>query len=353
MTYAPGPYGYGYAPAPPPPKPGVIPLAPLDLNHVLSGAFGAYRRHWKTLFGMALASYALAAVVVVGLGIAAWATLGDQWEASPASQDPSLSDLAPFLVVLGALWLVVALGMLLATGLLHAAAAVVVQEAVLGRRVGFGTVWRRAWSRLGSVLGTIVLSALAALVPMLLFLVGLVLMLGAMIAGIAASEGNHVDDGTGLALTGLLVLLLALGTIPAVVWIWVKFSLAPTAAVIESAGPLTAMRRSAQLVRGDWWRIFGYTLVMVLIVGGISFAVQMTLRLATHLTVFAEPLTRHATPGTVFAAATTAIAVTGLLQLLAQVLLGPLQPLASGLLYVDQRIRRENLGPALAAQTAA
>ncbi|GGR47577.1 DUF7847 domain-containing protein [Streptomyces roseolus] len=350
MTYAPGPYGYGHPFAPPPPKPGVIPLAPLDLNHVLSGAFGAYRRHWKALFGMALASYALAAVVVVGLGAAGWTALSGPWEAmgdTSSTGDSDLSNLTPLFVGVAGLWLVFALGLLVATGLLHGAVAVVVQEAVLGRRVGFGTVWRRAWSRLGPVLGTVVLPALAALVPMLLFLFGLCLMLGAMIASIDSGGGDH--DGAGLAVTGLLVLLLSTATMPVALWIWVKFSLAPTAAVVESAGALTAMRRSAQLVRGSWWRVFGYTLVMLLIVGGVAFAVQMVISVATQASVFGAPLAQHATPGTVFASVATMAITGGLLQFLTQLVLGPLLPLTSGLLYVDQRIRKENLAPVLAA----
>ncbi|MFF7810393.1 oxidoreductase [Streptomyces sp. NPDC007945] len=347
MTYAPGPYGWGHPPAPPPPKPGVIPLAPLDLNHVLSGAFGAYRRNWKALLGMALASYALAAVVVVGLGAAGWAALSGPWEAmgDPSSTgDADLSDLTPLFLGLTGLWLLFALGTLVATGLLHGAVAVVVQEAVLGRRVGFGTVWRRAWSRLGPVLGTVVLPALAGLVPVLLGLFGLCLVLGAMIASI-----DSAGDGAGLAVTGLLVLLLSTATMPVAVWIWVRFSLAPTAAVVESAGTLTAMRRSARLVRGSWWRVFGYTLMMALIVGGVSFAVQMVISVATQASVFGTPLAQHATPGTVFASVGTLVVTGGLLQLLTQLVLGPLLPLASGLLYVDLRIRKENLAPVLAA----
>lgn len=351
MTYAPGPYGYGYAPVPPPPKPGVIPLAPLDLNHVLSGVFGAYRRHWKALLGMGLAAYTLAGAVAVGLSAAGWAALSDSWRAmgdTPSTGDAELSDLTPLFLGLGGLWLVFALGVLLATGLLHAAVAVVVQEAVLGRRIGFGTVWRRAWSRLGSVLGTVLLPALAALVPALLFLFGLCLMLGAMLASLD-TEG---DNGGGLAITGVLVILLSTATTPIALWIWVKFSLAPTAAVVESAGTLTALRRSAQLVRGSWWRVFGYTLVMALIVGGVSFAVQAVISLTTQATVFGVPLSQHPTPGTIFLSMATMAITGGLLTLLTQLLLGPLLPLTSSLLYVDQRIRKENLAPVLAATAA-
>ncbi|MEU3608404.1 oxidoreductase [Streptomyces sp. NPDC035033] len=351
MTYAPGPYGYGYAPSPPPPKPGVIPLAPLDLNHVLGGAFGAYRRHWKELLGITLVAYALAAAVIAGLGAALWAALADRWEAmadTSAPGEPGLSDLSPLFIGLGSFWLVFSLGVLLATGLLYAAVGVVVQEAVLGRRARFGTVWRRAWSRLGPVLGTVALPALAVLVPVLLFLAGFFLLLGAMVASIGTDGG----DGTGWALSGLLFLLLGFGTMPLALWIWVKFSLAPTAAVVESAGTLTALRRSSELVRGSWWRIFGYTLVMMLIVGCVSFAVQMAISLATQVSLFAAPLAQHATPGTVFTAAGTQMALLALLQLLTQALLGPLQPLTSGLLYVDRRIRKENLGPVLARAAA-
>ncbi|WP_150227601.1 oxidoreductase [Streptomyces filamentosus] len=351
MTCPPGPYGYGYAPPPPPPKPGVIPLAPLDLNHVLGGAFAAYRRHWKALLGVTLAAHVLAGLVAAGLAAAGWAALSGPWREmadAPSTGDAELSDLTPFFLGLGGLWLAFALAVLLATGLVHAAVAVVVQEAVLGRRIGFGAVWRRSWSRLGAVLGTVVLSALAGLVPMLLLLLGFCFMVVATLASVGSDSG----DGVGPALTALLLMFLAFGTTPFVVWIWVKFSLAPTAAVVESAGVLTAMRRSAELVRGSWWRIFGYTLVMLLIVGGVSFVVQTAVSVTTQASVFAVPLAQHATPGTLFLSAATAAAVGGLLQLLTQLLLGPLQPLTSGLLYVDQRIRKENLAPVLARAAA-
>ncbi|MFB8039937.1 oxidoreductase [Streptomyces hydrogenans] len=345
MTYAPGPYGYGYAPVPPPPKPGVIPLAPLDLNHVLGGAFAAYRRNWKVLLGITLVSYALAALLIAGVGTAAWTGLSDRWEHTSTAEDVALSDLTPLFTALGIIWLACSVGLLLATGLLHAAVAVVVQEAVLGRQPGFGTVWRRAWSRLGAVLGSVLLSAVAAVVPALLFMVGLFLMLAAMLASIGSDDGA---DGAGWALTGLLFFLLALAASPLALWLWVKFSLAPTAAVVESAGTLTALRRSAQLVRGAWWRIFGYTLVMMLVVGGVTFVMQMVVSLTTQASLFAAPLAQHATPGTVFFSMGTAAVVSTLLMLGTQAVLGPLQPLTSGLLYVDQRIRRENLAPVLA-----
>ena len=35
--------------------------------------------------------------------------------------------------------------------------------------------------------------------------------------------------------------------------------------VLEHAGPLTALRRSARLVRGNWWRVFGIGLLTAII----------------------------------------------------------------------------------------
>lgn len=51
------------------------------------------------------------------------------------------------------------------------------------------------------------------------------------------------------------------GVRSAAIWLWVRFSLAPAVAVIESRGPIAAMSRSAHLVRGAWWRIFGISLL--------------------------------------------------------------------------------------------
>ncbi|WP_282691650.1 oxidoreductase [Streptomyces sp. CC208A] len=350
MTYTPGPYGYGYPPVPPPPKPGVIPLAPLGLGDLLSGAFGTYGRYWKALLGVTVAAYALTAALVAGVALLGWATLADRFEQlvnTPSSQAPEPSDLMPFFLALGGVWLAGMIGFLLATGLLHGAVAAVVQEAVLGRPAGFLTVWRRAWSRLGAVLGAIVLPALAPLVPMLGFLIGFFFLLGGIFTNVAAGR-NATDEGAGLALTALLLFLLALGTVPFALWIWVKFSLAPTAAVIESAGPLASLRRSSELVRGSWWRVFGCMLVMMLIAGGAAFVVQTVLSLAGQASMVTVDVGPDATPRTVLAELGGLTLVLGLLQLLTQALIAPLQPLISGLLYVDQRIRRENLAPVLA-----
>lgn len=352
MTYAPGPYGYGYPPPPPPPKPGVIPLAPLGLGELLTGAFSAYGRYWKPLLGVAVAAYAGEAVLVGGgLLLAYNAVKGDLDRLThlPPHTSPDFADFQPLVVAFGCLWVVGMLGLLVTTGLVGAAAPAVVQEAVLGRPVGFVAVWRRAWSRLGSVIGSVLLSALATLVPMLLFMVGFVLLIVGMIAGIGSSESD-APPAAALAGVGGLLFLLAVLTLPVCLWLWVKFSLAPAVAVIENQGPMASLRRSSALVRGDWWRVFGYGLVASLIVGVISFVLQQVLSMGS---AFSMPLygpDQSATPGEVLSAMLGSMMVLGFVQMLVQAVLAPFQPVVSALLYVDQRIRKENLAPVLAQQ---
>ncbi|MFH8725881.1 DUF7847 domain-containing protein [Streptomyces termitum] len=355
MTYAPGPYGYGHVPVPPPPKPGVIPLAPLDLGDVLSGAFGTYRRYWKVLLGVTAAAYGVAAVLVLTTGMLGWAAVTDALDRladAPDPQAPGPAEMMPLFAALGVIWLAVVVGVLIATGLLHAAVAAVVQEAVLGRPARFGAVWRRAWSRLGSVLGALLLPTLVFLLPAVGFLIGFCCVVVGILVDIGSDERGLADGSAGLFLTGLLLFVLSLLTLPLALWVWIKYSLAPTAAVVESAGPLTALRRSSALVRGSWWRIFGCTLVMMLIVSGVGFVVQTALSLVGQVSVIDMDLSPDRGPTSVFAALTPLMGLITLVQFLAQAALAPLQPLASGLLYVDQRLRRENLGPVLAEAAA-
>ncbi|MER7518803.1 oxidoreductase [Streptomyces sp. NPDC126499] len=354
MTYASGPYGYGYPSPPPPPKPGVIPLAPLNFSEILTGAFTTYGRYWKPLLGVAVAAYA-AATVVIGLAcLAAWAVVGDDIHRLielPSGRSPDFADFQPLIVAFVCVWLVAMAAYVVSSGLVYAAAPAVVQEAVLGRPIGFGAVWRRAWSRLGAVVGSVFLSMLAMLLPMLLFVVGFAFLMAALVGGLAASEGSG-DDGSGFAVVGLLIFLASLGLVPLALWIWIKFSLAPTVAVIEQQGPMASLRRSSALVKGSWWRIFGCTFGTTMIVGMISAVIQQVISQIGALPMAAVDFGENPTPGELIAAFGGLMVVLVIAQLLVQAVAAPFPPVVSGLLYVDQRIRKENLAPVL-AQTAA
>ncbi|MFJ2937755.1 oxidoreductase [Streptomyces sp. NPDC087219] len=355
MTIPPGPpppYGYGYPPPPPPPKPGVIPLAPLTFSTILTGAFATFGRYWKQLLGVASVIY-LGALLVVAAAIGiAYAVVGDILPAVfdlPSGQEPRWEDIRPLLIAFACVWLAAMIAMVCANALVAAACPAVVQEAVLGRPTTFAAIWRRAWGRTPAVLGTVFLTSAALVIPMLLFLGGFVAMMVALLAGIAdASTGaDSGAEGSGISFVLPLVLLLvALATLPFALWIWVKFSLAPAAAVMEGQGPVASMRRSSHLVRGDWWRMFGCLLAAGIMASVVGMLIQQV------LSVLATPLAAIDFSGedsaAVVASLIAVFAFITLGQLISQMVVSVFPPLVSALLYVDQRIRKESLAPDLA-----
>ncbi|WP_435970740.1 DUF7847 domain-containing protein [Streptomyces sp. Qhu_M48] len=345
MTIPPGPppygygYGYGYPPPPPPPKPGVIPLAPLGFSAILTGAFATIGRYWKQLLGVASVAY-LGALVVVGAAIGiAYAAVGDTLPAVfdlPEGQEPHGDDLRPLIVAFACVWLVGMIAMLCASALVAAACPAVVQEAVLGRPTTFGAIWRRSWSRMPAVFGTVFLTSLALMVPFALFAAAFIGLFVALLG---------TDDRT-YALP-LVMILGALLLIPLALWIWVKFSLAPAAAVMEGQGAVDSMRRSSRLVRGDWWRVFGCVLAAGIMASVVGMLIQQVLSMLASTPLAATDFSGEDSTAVV---ASLALVLTFLVlgQLISQAIISVFPPLVTALLYVDQRIRKENLAPDLA-----
>ncbi|MEU7021383.1 oxidoreductase [Streptomyces sp. NPDC046203] len=344
MTYPPGPYGYGYPPPPPPPKPGVIPLAPLRVGDLLGGVFSTYGRYWKPLLGITAIAYGTVAALLGGVLLVAYGSVVDNVERLddlPDDADPGFADFQPLIVTFGTAWLILIIGMLVASALVNATVHTVTQEAVLGRPALFGAVWRRAWSRVGAVIGSVFLSGLAAALPMVLFGIGAMTLFGGLLVQ------DH-GGGSGVAIAGGVAILLAVASFPLSVWLWMKFLLAPAAAVIENQRPVAALRRSAHLVRGSWWRIAGCTLLMSLMISVVAGMIQQITSFATMFSTIGFIPEKAERVRDVIPTMVGAMVTLGLIQLVVQTLMAPLQPLMTSLLYIDQRIRKENLAPALA-----
>lgn len=344
-----GPYGggptpgWGVWPRPKGPKPGVIPLSPLDLGEILGGAFSTLGRYWKQLLGIAAAVYGTAFLLSGGALAVAYAAVGDHLETVadlPAGSNPAWADVQPLIVAFACLWIVVMAVLLLATAMMQTCCPAIVQEAVLGRRVKIGTVLLRALSRVPAVIGTVLLSGLIMLVPVLLFLTGLV----ATMATVIATGGW---DPAGLLIplgfVGALVLW------PPAVWLWVLFSLAPSAAVIESRGPAAALRRSAELVRGSWWRICGISLLAFVIASIAGMVIQQVFNMAGALPGAFDlgKLSYEPTFAEIFVAMSGYLILALVAQLISQIFATTFPQLVLNLLYIDQRIRHENLAPTL------
>ncbi|MCX5196570.1 hypothetical protein OOK31_22215 [Streptomyces sp. NBC_00249] len=263
--------GGGWLP-PQRPRPGVVPLRPLAPSEIAGGAFTALRRYGGRMYAALLLGQLAAGLVVAAAGAATLASL---------SPTPGSRAFVWTLLPAAALFL------LFTCALATALTAALLRPAVLGRPVTASGLLRSALPALPRVLG-------------------------AQLLALAASAGPVAA----VALAGLPALVL-LPLAPVALWLGVLFVLAPVAAGYEGLGPVAALRRSASLVRGSWWR--SLWVVAPAVVLAAAAAVALPLRL-----------------GAVGA-------------LLALFLLPAFPQLPAGLLYVDRLIRREHLGEALAA----
>ncbi len=328
----------------PPPKPGVIPLAPLRLGDLLGGAFTTMGRYGKQLFGLAAALYG-GALALMGLAVAtAYGAVGDSLERVVSlgyDEEPATGDASALLITGVALGLLAFVTMLAVTGLMYAAVPAVVQEAVLGRAVTIATVWRRARAALMPVMGTLFLTILIVFVPMALLMAGFV-------GVIAASFSTASGAGGAVVLT--IGILGAVATGPLAMWLWVKFSLAPAIVVFERCGPVTALRRSSRLVSGDWWRVFGVLLLVYVMAAVAGYFIQLPF---VFLGLFpsmlgSASLDDDPTLAAILAMTAGYFVAMMLGQLASQIVSTTFPQLVTALLYVDRRIRTEDLGPVLA-----
>ena len=122
-----------------------------------------------------------------------------------------------------------------------------------------------------------------------------------------------------LALLGSSILIIVLVGVPLLFYMLVVWFFHQQAIMVEHRGPIEALGRSRELVRGSWWRVFGigivfsFLLVALFIPGLIASAI---------LEFFNEPL------GT-------------LVFTLSSVVVFPLFSISSTLVYIDLRVRKE------------
>ncbi len=353
-TGAPGPGGPGgatqwggWAP-PPPPRPGTVPLQPLGLGEVVSSSFATLGRYWKQLAGVMSAVLGLCLLVMSVLVGVAVAAVYDHLEPvfdPPYGQEPATEHLTPVVVAAVTLFVLLFAVGLLSMAVLTAVCPAILQEAVVGRPTTFRAMWRTALRRTPSVLGTLLLTGLIAGAPVLVAL--------AVWIPVLVVSASTEDPSPGAV---LLLPLLLLPAAPVSVWLGTRLSLAPAVAVMEKAGPVAALRRSAALVKGAWWRIFGITLIGSMIAMSVAYLIQMPFQLVGMFGMI--PLMAEGSEGGDPSTGMIVALVIGFLCIMvgsgvSQMFQIGYTQLFSSLLYVDQRIRRENLADALLAELAA
>lgn len=282
-------------------RPGVIPLRPLNLTDILDGAVTTMRRYWRMVFGAAAVTAVLtAAIDLIGyLLVDTTEDLERLRDLGPAATDQEL--LNQTLDMLGgslAASFVSLIATMIGTTLLTGFLTVLMGKAALGKPIVFKEAVKEAAGRLLPLLGLTVLYTLAIMVAAIFCFVPAI--------------------------------------IPFTFW-----ALASPALLLERGTVREAFRRSAKLVSGMFWRIFGILLLAAVISAFLAMIITMPFSFGAFMTLFTDP-------EQVYIPSTGDLILQSVGTVIAQTIVGPFSALVTVILYIDQRMRREGMDIELA-----
>jgi hypothetical protein len=262
-----------------------VPLRPLGVGELLDGAFTAMRRYPKATLGLSAAFAAVQQVLSFLIDV------GTGRVAAPSSTGLSAFGTVAGLVdtVINSVLHAVLLGML----------AVVIGDAVIGRPVDIGDVWRRVRPLFWPLVGA---SLLAGILPLL----------------------------------GLIALIIG-GVV-----LWVALSFTTPALVLERLRVGQALSRSWQLAMPVFFRVLGVRALAWLIAAVIAAIVSVPGVIVAFATItqgLASSTTPHFGIGAEIAVRLSALVAT--------TLTAPIAAGVAALLYIDRRMRTEALDVAL------
>ena len=283
------------------------------VGELLDGALSLIRSNPRTVLGLAAAISAVSALLqTIGL----WFSLQFLDAAQPVAGSTEVEVAAELtsLISGGVAQLVPALvaGFLqvLASGLF----IVLVGAAVLGRRLDASQTWASLRPRMLPLVGVTLLIGVGSLLVVAL-MVGVIVALGFTIGAWAVLPGLVIGIG---------------GTI-ALVYAYVKLSLASPTLVMEGVGVIESLKRSWVLVRRSWWRVLGILILSAIITSLLTTVVTIPITLiATLVSGFSESLV-------------PTVLASGVATLVAGIITLPFSAAVTGLLYIDLRMRREAL----------
>jgi hypothetical protein len=291
-----------------------IPIRAMRAGQIIGGAFKLYFMHFWKLVG-------LVAVVVVPVtlltGTLTVLTLEPVSTATPFGASQAFQN-PPWVSVITAVVSV------LVVPFLTAAVLGALAEAFIGREVSMGRAFRLGYRRAFPVLWVSILVALATLV---FFIPAFVVLIIALVRG-------------DLTLLPLYAILVFAGLVPAI-FVAFKLLFGTASVVIENRRGVAALRRSWDLVRGLWWKVFGNFLLMALIVAGILFVAFLIVGIIVGIALLDEALTFSTTDPVGLDEIRTVFIVVNAVTAVFQSLTLPLMNLAIVLLYFDARVRKE------------
>jgi len=313
-------------------QPGIIPLRPLTVGELFNGAFQAVRVNPQTMFG-----FAFAVMAVVGLVQAFFASSST----SSLTRALTSGDTDDLVYSLGSsMGSFAADGLtLLATAFLSGMLALTVWDAVLGRKSSPADAWHRFSPRFVPVLlATLLIGIIEFVAIVVVLLVFLIPFFLVVVNTASARSYDSASAGIGGALSIIFLMIVALIVIAC--FLTVKFAFTSSAVVLEGLGPVDAMKRSWSLSKGSFWRILGRIwligIVTTLITSVLGAVVGAILGVGANA---AESLG-------------LLVAFSAFVSALLSAVVIPVQSSFYTLMYLDERMRKENLAPMIAQEAS-
>ena len=288
------------------------PLRPLTTGELLDRTFHLYRNNFVLFAGIA----ALAALLFVA-GLVLLLALGFTLPAPMEGSDPRAMFI-PIAIYLGLLGLFLLIGTSLATG----ATVYAVSKVHLGQPGSIHESYGKVFPKIGRLI-VIVLSVFLRMLGMLVLAYLAMIPIG-ILAGliVAASRGNSVVDTIIMVVIIIAAVVMVYGL---AFRVYLKYSLAVHACMLENTRINDSLRRSAFLTQGALWRLFLITLLM----GVIAFALNLALSWPGELLLKPASIVGIVWP---FLATFVAYSISF-----------PISTIAIALAYYDQRVRKEAL----------
>lgn len=311
-------------------KPGIIPLRPLSIGDIYQGAFAAIKTNARTMFGFTAALLGVAVVISIGINYAiinlalpSYINTDSPYASAFGSVFTTFSQLGGTLL------------QNLATVLLSGLIVVAVSRSVLGRVASSNEVWERTKSKFLPLIG---LNIITNIISGLMFIIGIILFF-ILLASVAASAQTETElfQDLGITLVGIFILVVA-GAIVSY-YLYIKFSVAPPAMVLENLGVFASIGRSWSLTRGNFWRLFGINILTNIIISMVTGVFSgVVVLLGTFSTVVASSSTND-----FMGALSITFIISMVMTAISLLITLPFSSSVNALLYIDLRMRKEGL----------
>ncbi len=298
----------------------VFELRPMNLADLLDAVIRLYRHNFGILIW-------IAAVVHVPLGLLQIVSAALAMESlNPQAPNPAIT---PTAVVGGVGYVLYALLLVLAMPIMQGAMAKAVGRTHLGEEASVGGTYRFALRRWGSLLGATLLYGLANLAVIAIPLIPA----GVLIGGAMLSDSGGAGFGVAAAVAGLVGALVAFA---ASIWVTFKLIFGPLVVVLEDRRAVEALRRSWDLTNEHFIRVAATLFVVSLLTAILTYIVAIPVQFGGAALQTVSPAGGQA--------------LSGAGMVIAQLILQPIQIVASVLLYYDLRMRKEGFDLVMMAE---